>query len=139
MADRSSNSVKRLLAAIGYPERMSDGSVQFTLRVDGMEVVAEEFDGRLVLSHALSNDDSLLPTLSTYAAGRMLREDAVLAYDKPLTILWQDASAGADSEELTRLFETFMNSCEWWRDRVDALSGNEPGDQPAEKTMMIRP
>ena len=80
MSGGSSNSIKRLLAAIGYPERMSEVAVPFTLRVDGIEVFAEETDGRLVLSYALTDDESLVVQLAAYAAGRMLKEDAVLAY-----------------------------------------------------------
>ena len=136
--------VERLLVAIGYPERMSGGSAPFTLRVDGMEVIAEEAGERLVLSHALSDDEALLPTLATYAAGRMLREDAVLAYGKvanlqPSAFLWQDAPADADARELVRLFETFMDSCDWWRDRVNSLRGGEAEIPDAGQAMVIRP
>lgn len=140
MTDGPSDSIKRLLAAIGYPERTSGESSAFTLRVDGMEVLAEEVGDRLVLSYALSGDDSLLPTLASYAGGRMLREDAVLAYGQGSAFLWQDAPADAGSSEMTRLFETFMNSCEWWRDRVDSLRGGGGAQtSPAPEAMVIRP
>ena len=131
--------VERLLSAVGYPERMSDAAVAFTLRVDGAEVVAEEMKGRLVLSHALTDDESLLPTLAAYAAGRMLREEATLAYGDAQAFLWQDAPADADSHELLRLFETFMDSCDWWRIRVDALRGGGAVEASVPETMMIRP
>lgn len=147
MADRSSNSIDRLLAAIGYPERASDGSSQFTLRVDGAEVVAEETGGRIVLSYALGADEGMLPRLAAYAAGRMLREDAALAYGSVQTsgpsgsqaFLWQDVSAGADAHAMLRLFETFMDSCDWWRARVDALHGDGTAAESAHETMMILP
>ena len=61
----------------------------------------------------------MIPTLAAYAAGRMLREDATLAYGKHSTFLWQDASADASDQALVRLFETFVDSCDWWRARVD--------------------
>ena len=139
--------VERLLSAIGYPERMSDTSVAFTLRVDGSEVVAEEMNGRLVLSHALTDDESLLPTLATYAAGRMLKESATLAYgslqaSRPSNhqaFLWQDVSADANAHELLRLFETFIDSCDWWRIRVDALREGGAVEANVPETMMIRP
>jgi len=111
----------------------------FTFRVDGMEVLAEESDGRLVLSHALSDDDGLVPALAGYAAGRMLREDAVLSYGNRQTFIWQDAPADADAHGLRRLFETFADSCDWWRARVDALRGGEPAGSPPPETVLIRP
>ena len=139
-------SVNRLLVATGYPDRVPGGTASFTLRVDGMEVFAEEMDGRLVLSHALSGDERLLPTLAAYAAGRMLREDATLAYGNwahkpsdPQAFLWQEVPADADGHGLRRLFETFMNSCDWWRARVDALRDGEAEAPSGPETMMIRP
>ena len=140
-------SVERLLAAIGYPERISSGSVSFTLRVDGAEVIAEEMDGRLVLSHALTDDESLLPTLAVYAAGRMLKEYATLAYGnlQPIktsssqAFLWQEVPANADSHAMLRLFETFMDSCDWWRARVDAMRGEGASVASAQETVMILP
>ena len=131
--------VERLLVAIGYPERMSGDSSMFKLRVDGVEVVAEVMDGRLVLSHALSDDDTILPKLASYAAGRMLAENATLAYGDGRAILWQDASVNADAHTLRRLFETFMDSCDWWRARVDALRGDAADAESVPETMMIRP
>ena len=142
MTDGPSDSIKRLLAAIGYPERTSGGPLPFTLRVDGMEVSVEETaDGRILLSHALTDDDSMLPALAEYAAGRMLVEDAVLAYGAPnhQAFLWQDAAADADARELVRFFETFMDSCEWWRDRVKALRVGGMEVPESDSAMVIRP
>ena len=105
----------------------------------------EESAGRIVLSAAVTDDESMVPALAAYAAGRMLHEDATLAYgslevskfrslegetSKPLNLqtsklpsstifLWQDAPADADDRTLVRLFESFADSCDWWRARVD--------------------
>ena len=133
------NAVERLMAAIGYPERMSSGFAPSTLRGDGAEVLAEEMDGRVVLSYVLSSDEALLPTLAAYAAGRMLREEATLAYGNSSVFLWQDAPVDSDARGMLRLFETFMDSCDWWRDRVDALRGGEQVSAPQSEEMMIRP
>lgn len=114
-----SHALERLLTAIEYPERMPNAEGPFTLRVDGREMLAEESAGRIVLSHVLTEDDSLFPTLAAYAAGRMLREDAALAYGRRSAFLWQDAPADADDRMFVRLFETFADSCDWWRARVD--------------------
>ena len=132
------NAADRLLAAIGYPERISKTDEPFTLRVDGKEVRVGESAGRIVLSTLLTDDDAMLPVLAAYAAGRILHEDATLAYGrqpdagsrKPKAgspesgsrlsaFLWQDAPADADDRALVRLFESFADSCDWWRARVD--------------------
>ena len=130
--------VERLAESIGYPEQVPQGAVSFMLRVDGMEVLAEEQGGRLVLSMTLSTDESVLPKFASYAAGRMLREEATLAVDRQnfRVFLWQAAPLPADSRTLRRLFETFMNSCDWWRERADDLKG-ESRSEP--DTMVIRP
>ena len=129
--------IARLIDAIGYPERAPGDVSSFTLRVDGQEILAEERDGRLILSRKLTEDDALLPSLAGYAAGRMLREEAVLAADPGVSgaFLWQDAPATADAPALVRLFEAFLDSCDWWRARV-AGDADKPEAVPA---MMIRP
>ena len=114
------------LKEVEYPERIPDGAVSFTMRVDGMEVRAEE-----------TGDEALLPTLATYAAGRMLREEATLSWDGG-AILWQPVPADPDGRAMRRAFEAFMDSCDWWRARVEALEDNAVGETPPE-TMMIRP
>ena len=135
--------IERLIDAIGYPDRAPDGASSFVLRVDGAEIAAEVSDGRVVLSYALTGDDSHLPTLASYAAGRMLREDAALAHGGGAAdggrgaFLWQSAPSDSDAHGLLRLFETFMDSCDWWRARVEALAGREEALPP--ETMMIRP
>jgi hypothetical protein len=127
------------LKSIGYPDRMPEGSVSSALRVDGMEVLAEERNGRIVLSYVLTTEASFLPVLSGYAAGRMLREEAVLAHDRSSAFLWQDAPANSGARELVRLFETFVDSCDWWRERVDALRGGASASGAPDDTMVIRP
>ena len=56
--------VEKLVAAIGYPERISGGGGSSVLRVDGMEIVVEEADRRIRLSYVLTDDEALLPTLA---------------------------------------------------------------------------
>lgn len=135
----NANSIERLAGAIGYPDRIPDGAVSFTFRVDGAEILSEEADGRLILSCVLAEDESPLPTLAGYAAGRMLKEDAVLAYGDGKALLWQDAPADADPHALLRLFETFMDSCDWWRERARALRGGDAEGAHAAESMVIRP
>lgn len=118
----------------------------FTFRVDGAEISAETADGRIVLSCPLTDDESLLPSLARYAGGRMLKEDATLSFGQPglsssgsgsSAFLWQDASADADAYALRRLFETFADSCDWWRARLEPRSGSDaPSPFPE---VVIRP
>lgn len=133
------------LKSVGYPDRAPDGCVSFTLRVDGVEVLAEEAEGRLVLSCALTDDESILPVLATYAAGRMLKEGAALTYGRRPTVderssafLWQEAPSDFEGAELTRFFENFMDSCDWWRARVETLR-EEASAGAVPETMVIRP
>ena len=126
------------LKSVGYPDRAPEGTSAFTLRVDGMEVLAEERDGRIVLSYSVSDDDSLLASLARYSAGRMLREEAALTWDNG-AFLWQEVPAGASQSEMARAFERFMDSCDWWRERVDALHGGKASADASIESMMIRP
>ena len=121
--------VERLADAIGYPERVPEGGVSFVFQVDGTEVLAEETGGRLRLLLELPVEESQLPRFASYAAGRMLREEAVLSYGMPgndnAMFLWQDAPVTAIEYELSRLFETFADSCDWWRARVEELRASD--------------
>ena len=128
--------IERLAKAIEYPDRMPEGSLRAVLRVDGAEISAAVTGDRLVLSQRLTGEADKLPALAGYAAGRMLREEAVLAYGDGAVFLWQDASADAGEQALVRLFESFMDSCDWWRARVDASRAEEKTEFPE---MMIRP
>ena len=130
------NAADRLLAAIGYPERIPNADGLFTLRVDGKEVFVEESAGRIVLSAVLTEEESMLPTLAAYAAGRMLREEATLAFGKGNIFLWQDAPTDADDRALVRLFESFIDSCDWWRARVEERG---KGDAVEISEAVIRP
>ena len=119
------NAADRLLAAIGYPERIPNTDAPFTLRVDGWGVLVEVSAGRIVLSIVLTEDESMIPALAAYAAGRMLREEATLAFGNGNVFLWQDAPADADDRALVRLFESFSDSCDWWLARVEERGKGE--------------
>ncbi len=128
--------IERLAGAIGYPDRMPEGALAATLRVDGVEVSAATTADRITLSLRLTDAADKLPALAGYAAGRMLREEAVLAYGDGAAFLWQDAPAGAGDQALVRLFESFMDSCDWWRARVEGPKSEGGAEFPE---MMIRP
>ena len=128
--------IERLAGAIGYPDRMPEGALAATLRVDGVEVSAAATADRITLSLRLTDAADKLPALAGYAAGRMLREEAVLAYGDGAAFLWQDAPAGAGDQARVRLFESFMDSCDWWRARVEGPKAEGGAEFPE---MMIRP
>ena len=134
--------IERFLEAIGYPDRPdanASGASAFTLRVDGAEALVEEIGGRIVLSMDLGAADASLPTLARYASGRILKENAALSWDaKRGAFIWQDESADADANSLLRLFETFMDSCDWWRERV-GVGESHPQTESVPESMVIRP
>lgn len=128
--------VERLAEAIGYPEAVPGGARSFTFAVDGAEIAARESGGRLLLERLLwqaaDGDDEtsarIPATLARYAAGRILREEATLAWDpnREAAILWQDVPASATDERLRLLFEVFTASCDWWAERVKEALTPEP-------------
>ena len=128
--------LESFLKSIGYPERPGADASSFTLQVDGGEIVAVQTGSALRLVCRLTNDAAELPRLAGYAAGRLLREAATLACDRDGAFLWQEADLRAEPDGGRRLFETFCDSCDWWRARLEVQ-----GDKPAEEseTMMIRP
>lgn len=131
------NAIYALARAIGYPEEVPSDADSFVFSVDGGRVEASVGRGRLVLVRELgASGDVDLAQLAGYAAGRVLREEAVLAYDPgdDRVILWQDIPADADAGVLRRFFEVFAASCDWWLARVD-----EAGAVASVPEMMIRP
>lgn len=129
--------IDALARAIGYPEEVPPGSESFAFSVDGGRVEAIVERGRLVLVRGLAaSGDVDLAQFAGYAAGRALREEAVLAYDPgdDRVILWQDVPADADGAILRRLFEVFAASCDWWLARA-----GESGAASSVPEMVIRP
>ena len=128
--------VERLAEAIGYPETVPGGAMSFAFTVDGTEIAARETGGRLLLERRLwqateGDDETALrlpATLARYAAGRILREEATLAWDpnREAAVLWQDVPASAPAERLRRFFEVFTASCDWWAERVTEALAPEP-------------
>ncbi len=123
--------------AVGYPDKVPADASSFVFRVDGAEVKAFSLEGAVRLVYEIDADEDDLPTLADWAVGRMMREEAVLAAassGKPF--LWREISAKADDAELRRFFETFLDSCDWWRARMDE---RKSGGAPRFPSVMIRP
>lgn len=139
------SAIERLAVAIEYPEKVPAGATSYVFAVDDAEVVARESGGRLLLERRLweasSGDEETAARipgmLARYAAGRILREDATLAWDPDgdAAILWQDIPSSAPAERLRRFFEVFAASCDWWNERLqEALT-----PEPVFPEMVIRP
>ena len=73
---------------------------------------------------SIDRNEKDLPQLAAYAAGRILKEEAVLAWDERLSacIIWQELEDKADSAQLTHFFEEFTHSCDWWVVRAGELN-----------------
>lgn len=138
-------SVAQLAKLIDYPDTVPANATAFSFYVDEAEIRAEESAGRLKLTRTLwkaveADDDAAArvpPELADLAAGRILREEAVLAWDPTAEemILWQDIPAAVAPDRLRLFFEVFLTSCDWWSDRVKDLTVVEP----VFPDMMIRP
>ena len=114
------NVLSRLASVIGYPQTVPADTVDFTFKVDDGEVRALDLEKRLVLMREISREEDDLPKLASYAAGRMLREDAVLHWDgrSGSAVLTQEIPASATSYEMKVSFEAFADSCDWWLART---------------------
>ena len=114
--------IARLAAAIRYPVRVPDGALSFTFSVDDDPIEARIVGGRLRLSWAFPQD-APASVLAGFATGRMLREEAVVAWDPAggRAILWQRAQSGADDRSLVGMLQDFVNSRDWWKARVSEL------------------
>lgn len=131
------NAITRLAQAIGYPDRVDDGENPAVLLVDGHEVTVREDALRLVMSEKLDFSEDHLALAAGYAAGRMLREEATLAWDPALksAVLFQAVDSQAGLARLREAFGMFADSCDWWRDRAE--EAGTPG--PAFPEMVFVP
>lgn len=113
------NALERFLAAISYPDRLDTGAVRLVLRVDEAEYDVEQLEKALRISLQLKTTEDELSQLAQYAPGRMYRDDAVLAASPDGEgFLWQDIPAAAGEDEQRHAFESFLDACDWWRERL---------------------
>jgi hypothetical protein len=119
--------ISKLAVAIGYPERVADNSSVYAFRVDGWEIIAEKSVGRLILKCYLGIGYDDLPEFASYVAGRLLREEAVLAWDDKAqnAVLWREIPENANSAAMKEAFEEFADSCEWWMQRLSDIRAPE--------------
>lgn len=131
------NAIARLASAIGYPQAVPADSADFTFKVDDGDVRVLDLGGRMVLTREISRNADDLPGLAEYAAGRMLREEALLYWDgrAEAAVLAQEIDAAASPHAMRFSFEEFANSCDWWLARMAAA----PVDSLSFPEMVIRP
>jgi len=139
------SAIANMAEAIGYPEQVPAEATAFVFTADERDIAARESGGRIVLEYVLWREpteqdelaDRVPCELASYAAGRVLREEAVLAWDpaRHAAILWQDAPASFPPEKLKRLFEVFSVSCDWWSERLEEATAPEE----VFPELMIRP
>jgi hypothetical protein len=112
--------ISELASAIGYPEKVAKDSLVYTFRVDGWEIIAERIANRIVLKRYLDVAYDDLPLFASYAAGRLLREEAVFSWDDKAqkALLWREVPSNANTLTMKDAFEEFADSCEWWMQRV---------------------
>lgn len=115
--------IKRLATAINYPEQVPDQALVYVFRVDEGSCVAEVIGGRLILKRVLEISEAELEQFAGYAAGRLLREEAVFAWDDRTeqAIVWQELPMGGSTAEIVSAFEDFCDSYDWWQQRVNEL------------------
>ncbi len=127
MSGRTLSPIGRLAEAIAYPTGKPWEYESFCFQVDDVAVQVVVLAHRLVLRCTLACSEEYLPVFAQYAAGRMLREDAVLAWDPRTSelFLWQEIPEIADAGTMRQCFETFVDACEWWLARVAELGTPE--------------
>lgn len=112
--------------------------MSFSILVDGGTVELSTDGGRIIFSRTLAATATDLPRLASFAPGRMLREEATLSAG-PKTgdaaFLWQDIAADASASAMQRAFESFCDSCDWWKERTEDFSEPQSEIPP----LMIRP
>lgn len=115
--------IKRLAGAINYPEQVADRESVHAFRVDGGVCFAEMIGGRLILRRVLEVPEEEVTRFAGYAAGRLLREEAVLAWDERAEqlMLWQEMPMQGSAAEIAAAFEDFCDSYDWWLQRVNDL------------------
>jgi len=116
------SSIQRLAEAIGYPDEVPGDVSSFDLQVDDGVMTVRAGSGRLVLERDLLSAPSVdaLERFAGYAAGRLLREEATLAWDpvRETLVLWQSCPVSAEDDLLRHFFEAFATSCDWWLARA---------------------
>lgn len=133
------SAIDRLSEAIAYPvQELKRGTSTAEFLVDGGVVRAEEVQGKLRFVRKLgAAAGSGFAQLAGFAAGRMLKEEAVLAWDPQARglMLWQEVPTSGSDELLQREFDLFLDSCDWWESRMKELA--DRGGKPIAEMVIL--
>lgn len=117
MADKSL--IRRLGLALNYPADFSEVGGEFVFIVDGLKIIASESSKGVVLKFWLEASPEHIVSFAEFAFGCILRDEATLSWDNSGSslFLWVCLSS-PDETSLRHGFESFADSCEWWRSRA---------------------
>lgn len=130
---------------VRYPQAEASPDGRTTLVFDGLPVLFQEERGTLTLSMELPplpNDadkrHEMLLNLTSYAMGRSLKDDAILAYDtdKKTLLLWKALNGVMDDDALVSSVEAFLAAAEWWSQRLQGTAATAP---PPPNAIFLRP
>lgn len=114
--------VERFGELIGYPERVPEGAVSFVFRVDDDPVEVRQKEGALAFKWTFPGN-APIERIAEFAAGRILRDQAVVAWDafRERAILWQRTRKGDGERAQVEAFRVFLGACDWWKRCVAEL------------------
>lgn len=134
--------IERFVKAIGYPiDEIERTEGPISLLVDEMTIKVIEDRGDLILRFSLGSIEEVnAADILGFAAGRVLKEAAVAAFDPALgeVFLWQKLAAKSSENAAVDAFERFMTSCEWWKAAIGAEL-SKPKERVADEFMRIMP
>ena len=137
---------EKFIRIVRYPAAEASPDGRTMLVFDGQPVLFQEERGALTLRMELPPlpDDAdkrheTLLNLMSYAMGRSLKDDSILAYDtdNKTLLLWKTIKGIMDDGALVSSVETFLAAGEWWRLRLqDTPTAAAP---PPPNSMFFRP
>lgn len=137
MSAKTTDWIAEIGKAIAYPEEVPAGATEFTFVIDGRGVRVCESGKRRIASCVLAGAGKAqaVAYLAGLAAGRMMKDDATLAWDadEHALVLWQDV--GMDNRTIVGRLEDFLNALDWWMGRTEG--GETAMMMPSE--FIIRP
>ena len=137
---------EKFMRIVRYPAAEASPDGRTTLVFDGQPVLFQEERGALTLRMELPPlpDDAdkrheMLLNLTSYAMGRSLKDDSILAYDtdSKTLLLWKTVKGIMDDGALVSSVEIFLAAGEWWSQRLQGSSS--AAAPPPPNSMFFRP
>ena len=137
---------EKFMRIVRYPAAEASPDGMTTLVFDDQPVLFQEERGVLTLRMELPPlpDDAgkrheMLLNLTSYAMGRSLKDDSILAYDTDTKtlLLWKTVKGIMDDDTLVSSVETFLAAGEWWRLRLQGTQAATASPPP--NSIFFRP